>query len=45
LHCGSSKCYGKGCVYTDKKAKKIFLVYKEIQLGVVAKYIRGRVSS
>jgi hypothetical protein len=25
------------CSYTDKKEKKIFLMYKEIQMGAVAK--------
>jgi hypothetical protein len=26
-----------GSLYTDKKEKKIFLIYKEIQIGAVAK--------
>jgi hypothetical protein len=26
-----------GCLYTDKKENKIFLIYKEIQTGAVAK--------
>jgi hypothetical protein len=25
------------CMYTDKKENKIFLIYKEIQMGAVAK--------
>jgi hypothetical protein len=29
------------CSYTDKKEKEIFLIYKEIQMGAVAKsYMR-----
>jgi hypothetical protein len=29
-------------LYTDKKEKKIFLMYKEIQMGAVAQaYMRG----
>jgi hypothetical protein len=27
----------RGGEYTDKKEKKIFLIYKEIQMGAVAK--------
>ncbi len=34
---GNGKGIGKGAGYTDKKENKIFLIYKEIQSGAVAK--------
>jgi hypothetical protein len=36
------KSYSHNCLCTDKKEKKIFLIYKEIEMGSVAKsYVRN----
>jgi hypothetical protein len=35
-------CSWLACLYTDEKEKKFFLIYKEIQMGAVAKSSRRK---